>query len=193
MPTILTHPAVPLAMAWSLGRGVISKRLLAAGVVASMIPDLDVAAFRLGIPYAAQFGHRGFTHSLLFAFLLALLAIALTRHLRSTPTKLFLFLFIALASHGLLDTFTNGGLGIALLWPFSDARFFAPFRPIQVSPIGLSHALSPYGLAVLRSELVWVWLPCFIAAAFAIALRRVCAVSPSVVISVADKHTDQRP
>lgn len=58
MSTILTHPAAPLAITWGLGRGVISKRLLHFGMVASMIPDLDVEAFRLGIPYAAQFGHR---------------------------------------------------------------------------------------------------------------------------------------
>jgi inner membrane protein len=190
MPTILTHPAVPLAMTWGLGRGVISKRLLLAGVVASMIPDLDVVAFRLGIPYAAQFGHRGFTHSLLFAFLLALLGVALTRYVRSTPIKVFLFLFIAIASHGLLDTFTNGGLGIALLWPFSDARFFAPLQPIQVSPIGISHVLSSYGLAVFRSELVWVWLPCFTAAAIAVVLRRLFAASPHTIATVVDDRSN---
>lgn len=138
-----------------------------------MIPDLDVAAFRLGIPYAAQFGHRGFTHSILFACGLALLGIALTRYLRSTPQKVFLFLFVAIASHGLLDACTNGGLGIAFLWPFSDARFFAPFRPIQVSPIGIQHVLSAHGLAVFRSELMWVWLPCFSAAAVVVVCRRI--------------------
>ena len=35
-----------------------------------MVPDLDVIAFTLGIPYAHPLGHRGFLHSLLFALLL---------------------------------------------------------------------------------------------------------------------------
>ena len=42
-----------------------------------------------------------------------------------------------LASHALLDTLTDGGLGAALLWPFNFTRYFAPWRPIPVAPIGL--------------------------------------------------------
>jgi inner membrane protein len=53
---------------------------------------------------------------------------------------------------------TNGGLGIALLWPFLDQRFFFPIQPIQVSPLGLRR-LTPWGAAVVLSELRWVWLP----------------------------------
>ena len=43
---------------------------------------------------------------------------------------------LVVASHGLLDALTDGGLGAALLWPFSDERFFAPWRPLPVAPIG---------------------------------------------------------
>src|SRR5262245_62425304 len=57
-----------------------------------------------------------------------------------------------LASHGLLDTLTDGGLGAALFWPFDLTRYFAPWRPIPVSPIGLAF-LSPYGLSVAATEL----------------------------------------
>ncbi len=41
-------------------RSMISPRLLIAGMVASIAPDLDVAAFRFGIAYSHEFGHRGF-------------------------------------------------------------------------------------------------------------------------------------
>jgi inner membrane protein len=159
MPTILTHPAVPLALAVGLGNNVISRRLAIAGVVGSVLPDLDVLAFRFGIPYAAEFGHRGFSHSFLFALAVALAGACLFRLLRSTFLRSFLFLFVATASHGILDAFTNGGLGIAFLWPWSAERFFAPIQVIQVAPIGLSRFLSPRGAAVLRSEFMWVWLP----------------------------------
>ena len=172
LPTILTHPAVPLALAWGLGQDVISKRLLAVGVVAAVVPDLDVLAFRLGIPYAADFGHRGFSHSLLLALIVALVGASLARSLHSTFKRSYWFLFVAMASHGILDAFTNGGLGVALLWPFSVERFFAPFQPIEVAPLGLSRFLSLRGIAVLWSEVLWVWLPLFAVAAVTVASRQ---------------------
>jgi inner membrane protein len=172
MPTILTHPAAPLAIAWGLGREVISTRLLAVGVITSVVPDLDVLAFRLGISYAAEFGHRGFSHSLLLALIVAAIGASSVRPLHTTSKRAFWFLLVAMASHGILDALTNGGLGIAFLWPFSGERFFAPFQPIEVAPLGLSRFLSPKGVAVLWSEILWVWLPLFGAAAIAVAFRR---------------------
>jgi inner membrane protein len=171
MPTFLTHPAVPLALAWAAGRGGVSGRLLAAGVVGSVAPDLDVLAFGLGIPYAAEFGHRGFSHSLTFAFLVAALGAGMARHLRAAPMRAFGYLFSAVASHGFLDAFTNGGFGIALLWPFSDQRFFAPVHPIEVAPLALSRLLSARGVTVLWSELLWVWLPALSVAAVVVLYR----------------------
>ncbi|MEY2927557.1 MAG: hypothetical protein RL367_2034, partial [Pseudomonadota bacterium] len=99
-----------------------------------MLPDLDVIGFRLGMNYADQFGHRGATHSLMAAFLTAatvtVLMCPVARRLA------FIFLCLAVASHGLLDMLTDGGLGVALLWPFDLNRHFFPFTPIRVSPIG---------------------------------------------------------
>ncbi len=179
MPTILTHPAVPLALSLAAGRKVVSTRLLLAGIAVSALPDVDVVAFRLGIPYAAEFGHRGFSHSLLFALIVAMVGAALFRLLVSTPGRAFGFLFAAVASHGILDAFTNGGLGIAFLWPFSAERFFAPLQVIEVSPIGLSRFLSDRGVAVMWSEFLWVWLPLMsAAAAFAISRRYADARRP---------------
>lgn len=159
MPTIFTHPAIPLAVGLGLGRRVVAPRLLVCGAVASVLPDLDVLAFRLGIPYAAEFGHRGFPHSLLFAFAAALFGACCCRCLHSTFLRAFCFLFLSVASHGVLDMFTNGGLGIALLWPFSEQRFFAPEQVIEVSPLSLARFFSARGVAVLKSELLWIWLP----------------------------------
>jgi inner membrane protein len=44
-----------------------------------MLPDLDVVTFKLGIPYASPWGHRGISHSLLLALLAALLLSRLSR------------------------------------------------------------------------------------------------------------------
>jgi inner membrane protein len=179
MPTILSHPAVPLAIGLGLGRRAVSGPLLAAGAVASILPDADVVSFSLGVPYAAAMGHRGFSHSLVFAALVGLLGAAFHRPLRSTVLGAFAFLFVATASHGLLDAFTNGGLGIAFFWPFSSVRHFASVRVIQVASIGVVRLFSHRGAAVLLSELRWIWLPsAVIGLALAWATRRGVARPP---------------
>jgi inner membrane protein len=158
----LTHPAVPLALGLAL-TPVMSRRLLLVGVIASVLPDLDVVAFSVGIGYAHPLGHRGFTHSLAFAVVLALLALAFHRPLRVRRAVAFAFVLVATASHGLLDMLTNGGLGIALLWPFSEARYFFPLQPIEVSPLSVRRVFSAAGIPVFASELRYVWLPCALA------------------------------
>ena len=171
MPSIITHAAVPLALWCAADRGRIPPRLLAAGVIAAMLPDADVLAFALHIPYADAFGHRGASHSLLFAGVLAALAAALAflgsrrpwsadvcqPRLAST-VQAAVFVFACAASHPLLDAMTSGGLGVALAWPWSEQRFFAPWRPIRVSPFA-PQFFSARGVATLLSELRWVWLP----------------------------------
>lgn len=85
----------------------------------------------------------------------------------------FVFVLLSGASHGLLDMLTNGGLGVAYFWPFSDHRFFFPEQVIQVSPLSLRRLLGPAGRAVLESELLWIWLPGLVVlAAFAMARKR---------------------
>lgn len=158
MPSVFTHAAVPLALWCASDRGRISPRLLAAGVVAAVLPDADVLAFALHIPYADTFGHRGASHSLVFAALLAVVAALLHRRLRAGAAQAAAFVGISALSHPLLDAFTSGGLGVALWWPWSGERLFAPWRPIRVSPFA-GQFFSARGMATVLSELRWVWLP----------------------------------
>lgn len=137
-----------------------------------MLLDLDVAGLGFGVAYGSDFGHRGFTHSLAFAAVVALLGALAHKRLRSGFALAFGFLFLATASRGILDTFTNGGRGVALLWPFSSERFFAPWQVIEVSPIGVSRILTERFATVLESELVWVWLPCLVLGFLFAASRR---------------------
>ncbi|GAA5165901.1 metal-dependent hydrolase [Viridibacterium curvum] len=162
MPTILTHAAVPLAVGLGLGRPRISRRLLAAGVFASICPDFDVVAFKLGIAYTDALGHRGATHSIVFAVMLAVFAALAARPLQARRAVAAAFVFLSAVSHTLLDMFTDGGLGVALFWPWSDERLFAAWRFIEVSPIGVQRIFSARGLTVLLSELQWVWVPSLI-------------------------------
>jgi hypothetical protein len=99
------------------------------------LPDPDVIGFALGVQYGDPWGHRGAAHSLLMAAALSIVLSAIARRRRLPLGRIALFTVIVLASHGLLDTMTDGGLGCALLWPFSLTRSFAPCRPIPVAPI----------------------------------------------------------
>src|SRR6266571_2952170 len=85
---------------------------------------------------------------------------------------LWMYLFLATASHGFLDAMTDGGLGVAFFAPFSNARYFLPWTPIHVAPIGLFRFFSMRGLSVFLSEFGWVWIPASLLAAGAWVLRR---------------------
>ncbi|GAA0468103.1 metal-dependent hydrolase [Parasphingorhabdus litoris] len=169
MPTIMSHAAIPIAGALLLGRSRLSVPVIVTGIAFSMLPDADVIGFGLGIDYADSWGHRGASHSLLFAAIAALLATALIRPDRYLLVGLFLF--ASMASHGLLDTLTNGGLGTALFWPWDEARHFAPFTPVAVSPIGISDFLSTRGMKVLQSEAIWIWIPLAVLVAMILGLK----------------------
>lgn len=59
---------------------------------------------------------------------------------------------------------TDGGKGIALLWPLCGERMFAPYRPIEVSPIllrGFENGKLPL---VLASEFFWLIAPAILLA-----------------------------
>jgi len=81
------------------------------------------------------------------------------------------FLLFAVTSHGLLDMMTDGGRGVALLWPFDSTRYFAPWRLIRVSPIG-TRFFTSRGMVTAISELQWIWLPCLLVAVSALTVRR---------------------
>jgi inner membrane protein len=119
----------------------------------SLLPDADVIGFPLGVKYGDPWGHRGATHSLVAAMITGVVVGAAARRFNRPFRRTAVFAIAVLASHGLLDTMTDGGLGVALLWPFDLTRFFAAWRPIPVAPIGLAF-LSPYGLMVSLTELV---------------------------------------
>jgi inner membrane protein len=122
-----------------------------------MLPDADVVLFRFGATYDSAWVHRGFSHSLGFAILLGLAAAVALRRF-APPLVAFWFVALSAASHGLLDMLTNGGHGIAFLWPLSDHRYFFDWRPIQVSPLAASR-FAVRAAAVAKTETVWIWIP----------------------------------
>ena len=163
MPTPLAHFTIPLLAKEIVdGKRKMSWKLLMLGLFCSAAPDLDVIAFSLGIPYESEFGHRGFTHSILFSVFMGFLFSFAHKQLETKRFTVFWFITLAWASHGILDAMTTGGLGIAFFWPIDNTRYFLPWQVIKVSPIGFSF-FSDRGLAVIKSEFRWVILPSIIA------------------------------
>ncbi|MBX3456911.1 MAG: metal-dependent hydrolase [Candidatus Paracaedibacteraceae bacterium] len=100
------------------------------GGIYGMLPDLDVLVKFSGNPFAEQLYHRGFTHSLFFAPLVAPIAAILMRRLYKTDDywSWMWLIFWALITHPLLDVFTH--YGTQLLNPVSNYRFSLGAIPV---------------------------------------------------------------
>jgi inner membrane protein len=161
MCTVMTHAVVGLG----LGKLFTGRRMpflfWEMAAVLAALPDIDVLTFQFGIKYDTPYGHRGCTHSLAFALIVSF-GVTLLTYRRLAAIKwwyLWPFFFIALASHGFLDAFTDGGYGIEFFWPFDTRRFFFPWRPLRVPHFGAKLFLTQEGIERFGSELIWVWCP----------------------------------
>ena len=178
MASAFTHAFFAAALGGVYAARRMPARFWLLSMLCAVLPDADVLAFGLGIHYDSMFGHRGFTHSLAFALLTGVFVTF--AFFRDAPNRasLVVFFSLATASHAALDALTNGGLGVALFAPFSGERYFFPFRPVEVSPIGLDAFFGEWGLAVIRSELLWVWLPASLCVVLVIIFRRALRPEP---------------
>lgn len=169
MASIFGHIAASTAIGCAFFPNQVRPITLAVAGFCAFAPDLDVLAFHFDIPYGSEWGHRGWTHSLVFALVFGgligwLCTGGFSRRVGEPAAKaagtLTAWLILSTVSHPLLDMLTNGGRGCALWWPFSAERIFFPWHPIQVSPISAADFFSPWGLEVLASEVVWIGFPC---------------------------------
>jgi inner membrane protein len=162
MATVISHSIAALAVGKAFAPEGMPPRFWVLTATCAMLPDIDVIGFSFGIQYRDMLGHRGLTHSFSFAFVLSLIVVLV--FFRSAPIGtswwwVLLYFFAVTASHAFLDSLTNGGLGVAFFAPFNNQRYFLPWRPIEVSPIGVGPFLTWRGLSVIVSEVKWIWLP----------------------------------
>jgi len=138
-------------------------RFVVWAAVCGVLADVDSVGLSLGIPYEHVLGHRGLMHSLPFALLVSVLVASLA--FRDVPIGsgrwwlLVGVFFGVMAVHAGLDAMTDGGLGVAFFAPVDAGRYWLPWRPVPVAPIGLRHLLTPSGARVLKWELLWLWAP----------------------------------
>jgi inner membrane protein len=165
MASAFSHALMAITIGKTYSTKISSIKFIVLGCFCAVIPDADVIMNHF-VAYESFFGHRGFFHSFFFCFLLAVLItyVFFRKEKLQLKTKLIyiLFFFLCGASHGLLDMLTNGGRGVAIFSPFDNTRYFFPWRPIKVSPIGIAKFFSERGLKVIQSEMIWIGIPCFL-------------------------------
>lgn len=169
MPTIVSHSFIAFVLG-KIFRGspsfpewIGSYKFWLFSFACSILPDIDVIPMSLGVPYAHMFGHRGFSHSILFVLLVAFIfAYVGFREVKLNNKQwllLLIYFFFLGLSHILLDALTNGGLGIGFFMPFDSTRYFFSYRPIRASPFSFLRFFNSEGQKILVSELIWVWIP----------------------------------
>lgn len=174
MPSAFTHAVAAASLGTCFSKPQVPKLLFVIAALCSAIPDLDIIGFRFGIRYGDFWGHRGFTHSLAFALVLAVCVTLGFFCKRAEVNSLTVasYIFLATASHGVLDAMTDGGLGVAFFSPFDTDRYFLPWRPIRVAPLSPARFFTARGFTILQSEVLWVWIPAIAFAALVFLLRR---------------------
>ena len=120
--------------------------------VLAMLPDADVLPLALGLPDSGLFGHRGLTHTLVFALAVAVAAALLARRMGLRPLYFGFFVFLVVGSHGPLDALTDHSRGVPMLWPFYTHPIASPWRPIPVAPTGLEFVTARgFGVALVEA------------------------------------------
>ena len=159
MPSSIAHALAAGVVGTPLAPATATRRYWIAGILCAVLPDVDA----IGRPFGRgdlEFlgGHRGLTHGLLFAVALGTVgAWFLFRHspVNGSLNRIAVFLILATVSHGFLDMFASYGDGVAFFFPFSSARYSAPWRPLREF-----------------NEVWWIWLPAIAVIIGARRLRR---------------------
>ncbi len=122
---------------WGLSR----HALLLCCLLLPVVPDLD-AIMHIWVKYGHALGHRGVSHSLLFALVFAIILAWLLQRFgyaertRQALGRMTLAFTLLMVSHGVVDTMTTGGKAPSLLWPIQTEGVWSPKRFIPVSPMG---------------------------------------------------------
>jgi membrane-bound metal-dependent hydrolase YbcI (DUF457 family) len=122
----------------------------------ALLPDVDFLIHPVA-PSVGLFAHRGASHSFAIAMVVgASIAVAIRLRGGRRAVAWGLLATAVVASHGVLDLLGESDLGVALLWPMSDARFLATWHFLPNPP--WPGVLSAYGLSELALEFA-VFLP----------------------------------
>jgi inner membrane protein len=177
MSSLFGHAVASVALGKAFSAEKLSLSFWLLTIYCSVLPDSDVISFYFGIQYGNLLGHRGISHSILFAAIIGFaVAYFFFRDVpRYSPRwwRYASFFFLVMVSHGLANALSNGGLGVAFFAPFCNHRYFFSWRPLEVSPIGgLTYFFSRQGWVIIKSEFIWIWLPSIAAVLVSYGVRK---------------------
>jgi len=167
MPTPIAHAIVSIPLAKTIMRENNSKKILFWSVFCATIADIDLIGLFLSLPVNSLLGHRGFTHSIFFAFFISLSVCLIFFREFNFKEKRFYFLFINFfligLTHPILDALTSKYYGVALLSPFSNYRFAWPWSPINdnIGEVGFFNYYGIFFWQVLMIEVTIIFLSLF--------------------------------
>ena len=140
MPSSVAHAMVAVAGGSAIAPKPLLRSFIVIGAICAVLPDIDA----IGRPFygasgdlALLGGHRAFTHSIAFAFLIALIMPVLTlrsERWRGHRVRLAVFVALATASHGVLDFYTSIGAitsPVQFFSPLSTRGYTASSHPIN--------------------------------------------------------------
>jgi inner membrane protein len=147
MPSSVGHALAALAIGAVVVPRPISRRVWTVGAATAVLPDIDAIGRPFGYPDIAWLGgHRALTHSILFALVVAALAMLIwfrEPQWSAARVRLLVAFAAGMISHGVLDALTTYGGGVAFLAPFTWRRFESSWEPIRG----------------VWSEVIAIWIP----------------------------------
>lgn len=175
MASVVAHAAAALSLGALFRSTALPTRFWVVAGIAVALPDLDAVLRPLGDLEAEQVvgGHRGLTHSIPFAMALAALIVrsrVMGPGWIGSKVSLWIWLSLAMAAHGILDTLTQYGEGVALLAPFSWHHFKSPWTPLATG--GACRGIVACAVRGLSNELLWIGVPSLMLVGLSRVLRK---------------------
>jgi len=152
---IITQALLGAVTGQAVSRKSLGNRATRWGAFAGIIPDFDTIIGHFGDAMTGLIYHRGFTHSLWFAFIfapcLAVIVRSLSPFYQSSKNfyNLIFVIFIGLWTHPLLDCCTS--YGTQLLAPFDRTRFAVN----SVAIVDIFYTVTLLVCCVITSLLFW--------------------------------------
>lgn len=155
----ITHIAIGAIIGEACAGKSLGKKAMLIGAALQSIPDIDFVASFFLAPTANLLTHRGFTHSLLFGFLVTIgLSLLLSKKKLLSFNSLLIFIGIEISIHLLLDACNSYGVG----WfePFSHYRVSFNFIFVADPFYSMWLGIAAIALLILPNEhkhrMMWV-------------------------------------
>ena len=159
MPSFFGHAVAGVALGAAFADEKTPRRTLVLGTLRALAPDLDSFTLFLPLHPGNFLAHRGVSHSLLAAVLLAAAVLLFGFRREQRSLKVGVYLLLASISHGLLDACTSGRIGVAFFYPFSTSRWGCYWQPFLDAPLPFWPGLRLPFLGALLGEALWIGLP----------------------------------